>query len=415
MRHKLWNINYWIFRKLLTKGGGLIVFLFFNLSVFSQDSLYFRAKAFLSYEKYDSAYYFINAALKKDTNNIHYWQLKGDILFAQKHWNESINSYLRVKENKPNLVNYQLAKSYSQINDFEKAKKFLEAYLNQHNRIESYKVELDTCFRKFSKTKLWKDLWMRDFDNSYQDFLKQIEYNIRYEHYEDALEQIDNYLVSHPKKFYLYYLKGNILMIMNDKSSALTAYEKAYRMKSKNREVANAYGQLLFTLKKYKKAKAVFTQLNNTDKYDILPIKDIGKCDFGLKKYNKALQELGSFVKIYFKDPEANFYMAKSYLAKNEYFNALEAINISIGEKPHNFDYLFTRGKIYLESQAYKLAKKDFLLALDISNSNAGELYFLIGICYQHMGDLGMACSYWKRAYEHQYMEADDYRMKFCQ
>ena len=415
MSYKSLVIDYWIFRKLSTKSFFLTVFLILNFSGFSQDSLYFKAKAYLSYEQYDSAYYFINDALKKDNNNIHYWQLKGDILFAQKHWSGAINSYLTVKKNKPNLVNYQLAKSYSQINNFEEAKKFLETYLNQHNRIESYKVKLDTCFRKFSKTKLWKDLWLKDFDNRYQDFLKQTEYNIRYEHYEDALEQIDNYLVNHPKKFYLYYLKGNILMVMNDKPSALATYEKAYRMKSKNREIANAYGQLLFALKKYKKARVVFVQLNNSDKYDILPLREIGKCDFGLKRYNKALQELGNFIEIYFKDPEANFYMAKSYLAKKEYFNALEAVNISVREKPHNFDYLFTRGKIYLESQAYKLAKKDFLLAMDISTKKAGKLFFLIGICYQHMGDPGMACTYWKRAYEHQYMEADDYRMKFCQ
>jgi len=415
MSGKLLVIGYWIFRKLSSKNILLIFFLIAGFHSSAQDSLYFMAKAYLSYGQYDSAYYFINDAIKKDNNNIHYWQLKGDILFAQKHWDGAINSYLIVKKNKPNLVNYQLARSYAQTSNFEEAKKYLGTYLNQRNRIESYKVKLDTCFRKFSETKLWENLWMKDFDNSYQDFLKQIEYNIRYEHYEEALEQIDNYLANHSKKFYLYYLKGNILLIMKDKTSALAAYEKAYRIKSKNREIANAYGQLLFTLKKYKKARTIFVQLNNYDKYDILPLRDIGKCDVGLRKNKRAQEELLSFVKFYFKDPKANFYLAKAYFAQKEYFNALEAINISVREKPHNFDYLFIRGEIYLESQAYKLAKKDFLLAMDISTKNAGELYFLIGICYQHMGDPGMACTYWKRAYEHQYMEADDYRMKFCQ
>jgi len=407
--------SYWIFHKLLSKNIFLIFFLLSGFYGSGQDSLYFMAKAYLSYNQYDSAYYFINGAIKKDNDNIHYWQVKGDILFAQKHWDGAINSYLTVKKKKPNLVNYQLAKSYAQTGNFKEAKKYLEIYLNQRNRIESYKVKLDTCFRKLSETKQWKDLWIEDFDNRYQDFLKQIEYNIRYEHNTDALEQIDNYLISHPKKFYLYYLKGNILLIMNDKTSALTAYEKAYKLKSKNREIAYAYGNLLFDLKKYKKARVVFVQLNNYDKYDMLPLRNIGKCDVGLKKNKRAQEELLSFVKFYFKDPEANFYLAKTYFTQKEYFNALKTINISIQEQPNNFDYLFTRGKIYLESQAYKLAVKDFLLAMDISNSNNGELYFLIGIAYQHLGDPGMACTYWKRAYEHQYMEADDYRMKYCQ
>ncbi len=382
---------------------------------FSQDTLFFKAKAFLSYDMCDSAYFYINEAIKKDNNNFRYRQLKGDILFRQKHWDGAINSYISIAKTKPNMVNYQLAKCYAQTGNFKKAATCLETYLNQRSRIESYKIKLDTCFRSFAKTNQWQSLWMKDFDNSYQDFLKQIEYNIRYEHYTDALEQIDNYLVSRPKKFYLYYLKGNILLIMKDKTSALTAYEKAYKLKSKNIEIAYAYGNLLFDLKKYKKARTVFVQLNNSDKFSILPLKEIGKCDFELKKYNKAKQELSAFIKIYFKDPDASFYLSKTYFAHKEYFNALKSINISILEQSDNFDYLFTRGKIYLESQAYKLAVKDFLLAMDISNSNNGELYFLIGIAYQHLGDPGMACTYWKRAYEHQYMEADDYRMKYCQ
>lgn len=396
----------------------ILIFVVFFLSAqsgFSQDSLYFKAKAYLSYSLYDSAYFFINEVIKNDNQNYYFWQLKGDILFQQKHWNGAINSYLVVKKTKPTLVNYQLAKCFAQTGNFEKTKTYLETYLNQRNRIESYKIKLDTCFRIFSKTKTWEKLWMKDFDNRYQDFLKQTEYNIRYEHYEDALEQIESYLVKHPKKDYLYYLKGKILLIMKDKASALTEYKKAYQLKSKNTEIANAYGKLLFNLKKYKKARAVFVQLNKSDKYSILPLKEIGKCNFELKKIKKAQQELCDFVKIYFKDSDANFYLSKTYFAQKEYFNALETINISIKENPNNFDYLFTRGKIYLESQAYKLAVKDFLLALDLSSANSGELYFLIGISYQHIGDPGMACSYWKRAYEHKYMEADGYRMKFCQ
>jgi len=373
------------------------------------------AKAYLSYNQTDSAYFFINEAIKKDTKNIHYWLMKGDILFAEKHWDGAINSYRLIEKNKPEWVNYKLAKCYSQTGDYKETEKYLKIYLNQRNRIESYKVKLDTCFKQFAQKKQWEKLWINDFDNNYQDFLKQVEYNIRYEHYEEALEQIDNYFVNHPKRYYLYFLKGNILQIMKNNTAALDAYEKAYRIKSKNTAIANAYGHLLITLKKNKKAQSVFVQLNKNNKYSLLSLKAIGVTNYNLKKYKKAQEELSNYVKFYYKDPEANFYLAKVYFAQKAYFNALKAINISIQEAPSNFDYLFTRGKIYLESQAYKLAKKDFLLAMDINTKNVGELFFLIGVCYQHMGDPGMACSYWKRAYEHQYMNADEYRMKFCQ
>jgi|GEM_PF-3085055 len=381
----------------------------------SQDSLYFMAKAYLSYNQTDSAYFFVNEAIKKNTNDIHYWLLKGDILFAQKHWDGAINSYRLVEKYKPEWVNYQLAKCYSQTGNFAETEKYLKRYLEQRKRIESYKVKLDTCFKQFAHTKQWEKLWMNDFDNNFQDFLKQVEYNIRYEHYEEALEQIDNYLVNHQKKYYLYFLKGNILQIMNDNNSALASYERAYQLKPKDTAIANAYGHLLITLKKNKKAQSVFVQLNKNNKYSLSTLKAIGITNYNLKKYKKAQEELSDYVKFYYKDPEANFYLAKVYFAQKAYFNALKAINISIQEDPNNFDYLFTRGKIYLESQAYSLAKKDFLLSMDISTKNAGELFFLIGVCYQHMGDPGMACSYWKRAYEHQYMDADEYRMKFCQ
>ena len=395
-----------------------LIFILFGHLFFlgkSQDSLYFMAKAYLSYNQTDSAYFFINEAIKKDTKNIHYWLMKGDILFAEKHWDGAINSYRLIEKNKPEWVNYKLAKCYSQTGDYKETEKYLKIYLNQRNRIESYKVKLDTCFKQFAQKKQWEKLWINDFDNNYQDFLKQVEYNIRYEHYEEALEQIDNYFVNHPKRYYLYFLKGNILQIMKNNTAALDAYEKAYRIKSKNTAIANAYGHLLITLKKNKKAQSVFVQLNKNNKYSLLSLKAIGVTNYNLKKYKKAQEELSNYVKFYYKDPEANFYLAKVYFAQKAYFNALKAINISIQEAPSNFDYLFTRGKIYLESQAYKLAKKDFLLAMDINTKNVGELFFLIGVCYQHMGDPGMACSYWKRAYEHQYMNADEYRMKFCQ
>ncbi len=410
MKYNL-NVFYFIRRNVVF----LLLLGFAWQPVFSQDTLYFKAKAFLSYKICDSAYYYINEAIKKDNNKLIYWQLKGDILFQQKHWDGAINSYLKTNKIKQNYVNYQLAKSYAQTGDYQKMATYLEKYLNQRNRIESYKIKLDTCFTSFSGTDKWQSIWMKDFDNAYQDFLKQIEYNIRYEHYTDALEQIDSYLINHPKKFYLYFLRGNILLIMKDKTSALTSYEKAHKLRSRNSEIAKAYGGLLFNLKKYKKARTIFVQLSNTNKYDLYPLREIGKCDYQLKKYEKAKQELLEFIKIYFKDPDANFYLAKTYFAKKAYFNALESINIAIRENPNNFDYLFTRGKIYLESQAYKLAVKDFLLALDINQSDNGELYFLIGIAYQHLCDPEMACSYWKRAYEHRYMEADEYRMKYCQ
>ncbi len=396
----------------------LLIFTLFEQLFFcgkSQDSLYFMAKAYLSYNQTDSAYFFINEAIKKEINNSYYWLLKGDILFAQKHWDGAINAYRLVEKYKPEWVTYKLAKCYSQIGNYKETEEYLKIYLKQQNRMESYKVKLDTCFKQFAQTKQWEKLWMNDFDNNYQDFLKQVEYNIRYEHFEDALEQIDNYLVNHQNKYFLYYLKGNILLIVKDYDAALASYEKAFQLKSKDTAIISAYGQLLIMLKKNKKAQSVFMQLNNNDQYNLLALKFIGITNYNLKKYKKAQAELSDYIKFYYKDPEANYYLAKTYFAQKAYFNALKAINKSILEKPNNFEYLYTRGKIYLESQAYKLAQKDFLLAMDISTENAGELFFLIGICYQHLGDPGMACSYWKRAYEHQYMDADEYRMKFCQ
>ena len=391
--------------------------LFFLLSQngYSQSTSYFKAKAYLSYALYDSAYFYINEAIKKEPDNYRYWQLKGNLLFAEKQWDGAINSYKEAEKHKRNIATYPLAKSYALTGNFEKAKEYLEAYLTQRNRIRTDKILSDTCFKEFSKTNIWQHLWEKDYNNAYQNILKQIEYNIHYEHYEDALEQIDDYLIKHPKKYYLYFLKGNILQKMNDNYAALSAYETAYKIKQKNTEIIYAYGDLLFRMKKFKKAKSVFLQLRNTDKYNILPLREIGKCNFELKKTEEALQDLSYFVQFYFNDSEANFYLAKIYLTKKKYFNALRYINKAIKKNPNSFIYLFTRGKIYLESQAYKLAKKDFLLALDISNTQSGKLYFLLGLCYQHMNDFSMACSYWKRAYLHKYMEANEYLLKFCQ
>lgn len=392
----------------------LIFSLFLFRILFAQDSIYFKTKVFLSYQMLDSAYYYVNELLKNDDKNFLYWQLKGNIQFAKKNWNGAINSYLKAEDIKQNEVLYPLAQSYAMIEDFEKASVYLEKYLNQRDRIPTYVIQLDTCFKIYAKTEQWNALWEKDWDSNYQDLLKQIEYNIRYGHLKDALEQIENYLVNHSKKYYLYYLKGKILLLLKDKQAGFESFQKAYDLKPKNQDIAQAYGKILFGSKKFKKAKKVFQRMATHDKTELMPLREIGKCDYAMKKNKLAIQELKDYLKYYFNDPDGNYYLALTYYRQKSYFNALKAINISINVHPNCYDYILTRGKIYFDSQAYKLALKDFLLALDLQ-AGVGELYFLIGRCYSFLGDPGMACTYWKRAYEFQYMEADDYRMKYCQ
>ncbi len=394
----------------------LIPIFLFNLNFsYSQSYNFFikKIKAFVFYQEYDSALVYLQKAMKKSPDDYKLYITKGDILLSKKNPNGALNNYLTAEKLKPESSKYKLAQAYAQLQKYNKTYEILKNLLNQR-KTSLYKIKNNKNFGKFLETEYWNKLTSEFKFSSYENILTDIDFDIKYENYNNALDKIDEYLEKSSRKHYLHYLKGKILLQIKDTAAAMKSFENAYRIKSNNTDYITAYCSLLILKQKNKKALGILTAKYKKLANKPNTIKWYGIAMHNIGKNKRAIPILtDSTLKYLYKDTLSYYYLAQSYSTEKQYLNALKAINKAISLDKNNPEYIFLRGEIYFKTRAYKVALKDFKYITDLNPTN-GKYYFYLARTLLAQGYKYDACKNFKKAFRLKYMKANDYMLKYC-
>jgi tetratricopeptide (TPR) repeat protein len=387
-----------------------------NVNISSaQDYNFFIKKinAFVYYQDYDSALIYLQKAMILSPDDYKLYIIKGDILLNKKNPNGALNNFLTAEKIKPESCKFKLAQAYSLLKKYAKTYEILNDLLKQR-KTTLYNIKKNKNFEKFLDTKYWDKLTTNFKFSSYESLLTDIDFDIKYKNYDDALDKIDQFLEKSSRRHYLYFLKGKILLQIQDTAAAMKSFENAYRIKSNNINYITEYCKLLVLKNKNKKALAILTakykkisNKPNTLKWYAIAVHNIGK-------YKKAIPILkDSIIQYYYKDTLSYYYLALSYTEAHQYFDALKAINKSISLDNNNPEYIFLRGKIYYTTRAYKVAIKDFKYITDLNPTN-GKYFFYLAKTLLAQGYKYDACKNFKKAFDLKYMKANDYLHRYC-
>lgn len=116
----------------------------------------------------------------------------------------------------------------------------------------------------------------------------------------------------------------------------------------------------------------------------------------------------------YTKDPLEYYNNGMQKYDLKDFKGALSDFTLAIEYKKDFHEAYFMRGLIYgREIHKYNKSIKDFNKAIKYKPGYA-EAYFNIGVTYRILDDVPKACTYWKKAKELGYDEADALIQKYC-
>ena len=116
----------------------------------------------------------------------------------------------------------------------------------------------------------------------------------------------------------------------------------------------------------------------------------IGKCHYQLEEYDKSQEVLEQFLQKYLKSdliPDAELWLAKVYLKKNDTENALKrlsSITQSDGDDEIKAEAFYEIGEIYFDSGQYETAIQNYGSCIDLTSDSetAGNAQYKLADSY---------------------------------
>ena len=177
-----------------------------------------------------------------------------------------------------------------------------------------------------------------------------------------------------------------------DYSNAIECYQKALSYDPRYVKAYNNLGIIYEdVLMNYEKARECFETAVQID-----PAYDYGYCNLGMlyndvyHDYDKAMENYNRVLRLNPKFPGINRYIARTYLAMEQYEDALRNVQKEMSNnKPKKYDYCLL-GEIYLATGEYERAIEALEKAISMDNDFA-EAYLYRGLTYEQMGNNSQA------------------------
>ncbi len=116
-----------------------------------------------------------------------------------------------------------------------------------------------------------------------------------------------------------------------------------------------------------------------------------------LESYDQAIEWLVKANKFEADDYDITFYLAKSYLRKDDLKKSLKYVNESIALKSTKADYYDIRAAIYIEQEEYELALMDYATSIHLYPNDC-QVHQFMGDTYQQLGKTEAAEQAYKKS-----------------
>lgn len=398
----------------MIKQAFITILLILNtLSLFSQEVSMNLLKAIGEYKlnQYDSAIFYANKI--NDAENIsRAVQIKADSYFKLKQYDKALSEYLKLtKKADSNAIN--IARIYAIKKDYNNAAKWLEKHLKSKYKINPGIIKTDTAFRNFSNTKLWSNIWLKDWYTALEEKIFETEY-LRYKKkYVDALETSDEVLSEKKDCHRIYAERAKIYEKLDDRSNVVFSWKQANKYNPGNPGYIVEYGKALLENGKFKKALIQFEKARDIDKYRPDIYYWLALAYFRQNRFDDAKKQIEIYRNIIPHDGKAIWLAGNIYKDMGEYQKAVDVFNEGIRSGKIEKGYYAGRGEAQYELERYGEAASSFTMELDLTPRN-GYLYFMRGLSHIARDNKVDACKDWKHASKLGYFQADDYISKYC-
>ncbi|GEM_PF-2495591 len=337
---------------------------------------------------------------------------KGNAYFLIADYKNAANCYYQVNQSNNQLAAYELARCYAQMNKPELACSYLTVHLKMKKRNMQSFIKSDDAFTGISKSQEWINLWNTDWYSKYDLMYEDAWYEYKLGNNQEALTILNKLTDIRKSMVQANKLKALVYEKLDEPQNALISINLALARDPEIAEYHYIKSRLELTLEKPKKALNSIDDALHLDSTQIDYYLLKAKANLSAGKQQQAIADVGLLISI-MPDAPTLFLSGEIYAEAGEWQLAIKAFNKCIAMEPYNPVYFIARGDAYLKTEVFNFAEKDFSFVLDFE-PNSGELYFKRAIARLGMKNREDACSDFNKAYNLNYVAADEYIKNYC-
>ena len=361
------------------------------------------------------------AAIKEFTGALNQAGRKTDIYikratcyYQQAAYRQAINDLKRLEKTQKYPGTYLMAKAYAGMGMNDSAIYYLQIHLQSPDKNPESSIKLDPAFAELEKTRDWINLWNKDWYNEFELLMAELNYLVKSEEYQDALDLADLSMDKYGYHHELHGLRARIFIQLGSNAAAISALSEA--ITKSNQTVSEYYILRSRAYRASGKPQKALEDLNRAimlerDNFDLVMERCILRNELGY--YADALKDVSYYLQYFPDDPAGLFQKGNIYSGQGNFLKALEWYNKTLKVNAERPEYFLARGQAYLNTKTYTFALRDFSMALDLDPRNK-EAYLYKGLARRYMNDPDGACHDWNKAREYGSLKASEYLEKYC-
>ena len=350
------------------RGDTALAVQFFEVSNASNSIVAYN-KSLIEYKKgnLDNALQLVEQAiLKQKGTNPAFHTLKGDILFAEKHYDWAENQYKKANR-KGGRMEIQLGNAALATHNYDRAVALFQQYLDDGNRTYQFSAYYGLGAAYYRQ---------KDYSNALYHFRKAVWLN--------------------PKSSPAHTGLANVYCNQYDNRNARKAYEKAVELDSTNVYARLGLGVILYRANEYERALVCFDYAEilfnpkNREHADFYISK--GFCLLYTNQVKAAEPYLLTGRKLAPDRPDGYAGLSEFYRLQDHFLTAFRFVDKALEFDDRNDKLFSNRGSIYLKFKDYENARMDFYDAKNLNprNINAANGY---GLALLEMDEIERAMS----------------------
>lgn len=203
------------------------------------------------------------------------------------------------------------------------------------------------------------------------------------ENYNEAMTSINLAIKKLPKKDKeykgrAYASRAHLYAVAGDTVMALADFNQAIRINPDDEDVYEAFGQILYELKRYDEADAIYRRIVSINPTSVMGYMGIGRNAYAMGNYEEAIRQYDNVIKMYDDYSSGYAFRAESYLKLGKYIEAIDDITKSLSidndAKAHHYLFEFPNNQITLIVTKLK--------GMAVKNPHDAEWWYYIGQLY---------------------------------
>lgn len=221
------------------------------------------------------------------------------------------------------------------------------------------------------------------------------------ENYNYAMTSINLAIKKLPKKDKeykgrAYASRAHLYAIAGDTVMALADFNQAIRVNPDDEDVQEAFGQMLYELRRYDEADAIYRRIVSINPTSVMGYMGIGRDAYAKGNYEEAIHQYDNVIRMYDDYSSGYAFRAESYLKLGKYLEAIDDITKSLSidndAKAHHYLFEFPDNQITLVVSKLK--------GMAVKNPHDAEWWYYIGQLYNSKKMFSEAIEAARKAYD---------------